>query len=77
MGTLALNAQGSLLAGAQGKFALQVDSLDPGPLDLGAPAGTVVSGKLTGDFTSPGWQALDRIKLSGTWRPGAAWVPTR
>jgi translocation and assembly module TamB len=75
MGTLALNARGSLLAGAQGKFALQVDSLDPGPLDLGAPAGTVVSGKLTGSFTSPGWQALDRVKLSADLEAGGRMGP--
>jgi hypothetical protein len=65
LGSLALKAQGSLLTGAQGRFTLQVDSLNPGPLDLGAPEGTVINGKLAGAFSSPGWHALDRLKASG------------
>jgi translocation and assembly module TamB len=75
MGALALKAQGSLLTGAQGKFSLQVDSLNPGPLDLGAPAGTVVSGKLAGTFTSPGWHALDRLTVTGDLEAGGRLGP--
>ncbi len=75
LGALTLKAQGSLLTGAQGKFAVQVDSLNPGPLDLGAPEGTVINGKLTGAFTSPGWQALERLKVSGDLEAGGRMGP--
>ncbi len=65
IGTVALNARGSLLAIKNGQLSLQVDSLKPGPLGLGAPQETLVSGKFNGTFSSPGRDALDRLKVSG------------
>ncbi|MGQ9688629.1 MAG: translocation/assembly module TamB domain-containing protein [Desulfobaccales bacterium] len=70
IGNLSLSAQGALLSGAQGKFTLKVDSLNPEFLGPEVPRGTKVTGKLDGTFTAPGWGALDRVKLSGTIEAG-------
>lgn len=64
-GQVDLKATGALLAGKSGQVNLQVDKFNPGPLELGAPEGTVLGAKLEGKFTAPGLEALDQAQASG------------
>jgi translocation and assembly module TamB len=65
IGQLSLNATGSFFSLTNGEFNLKVDSFKPTPLGLGAPEGTVITAKLGGKFSSPGADALDRVKVAG------------
>jgi translocation and assembly module TamB len=65
IGQIELQAKGALLSGKEGQFTLQAKELKPGPLELGAPKGTVLTGKIQGKFTAPGLEALNQAKVTG------------
>jgi translocation and assembly module TamB len=65
VGDLSLEASGSLFSGKQGKFCLKLDSFKSAPLGLGVHDGTIITATLGGDFSSPGLDALDRLKVNG------------
>ena len=65
IGQIAAKASGSLLTLTEGQFNVQVDALNPVPLGLGAPEGTIINAKLDGKLSAPGVEALDRLKVSG------------
>uniref|UniRef100_A0A7C3V3C4 Translocation and assembly module TamB C-terminal domain-containing protein n=1 Tax=Desulfobacca acetoxidans TaxID=60893 RepID=A0A7C3V3C4_9BACT len=65
-GELTLDAAGSLFSGREGKFEVRVASFKPDLLGLAAPVGTVLNGRVDGSFSSPGLNALDRLKVSGS-----------
>jgi translocation and assembly module TamB len=65
IGQIDLKAAGSLLGRPDGQFNIKVDGLNPAPLALGAPEGTVINAKLDGKFSAPGVEAVDRVKVTG------------
>ena len=65
IGQVDLKATGSLLAGKDGQFNIKVDGLNPVPLALGAPEGTIINAKLDGKFSAPKMAAVDRLKVTG------------
>jgi hypothetical protein len=65
IGQVALQATGSLFTGTEGQFNIKMEALNPAPLGLGVPEGTVIDAKLDGKFSAPGVEALERVKVTG------------
>jgi translocation and assembly module TamB len=64
-GRVLLEGQGSLLKAPQGRLTVKLEEFQPGPLGLGAPPGSLISGEFTGKAAVTGPARAEKVSVTG------------